>query len=192
VDEAQLIEQSTSGSVDAFSELVGLHQARVRAYIARYVRNPDLIDDIAQDVFIAAFRTLKTYAGDAPLSLWLIGIARNRALTHLRDEGRRRTRESGRLDAVVAEWDAAQLQNEPAARSNELAAMELCIQNLPENSARLVREHYFKSRSSAEIAAEQGKKEGAVRMTLLRIRQGLRDCIETRLINAPTAARANA
>lgn len=192
MDEAQLIEQATSGSVDAFSELVGLHQARIRAYIARFVRNPDLIDDIAQDVFIAAFRTLKTFAADAPFSLWLIGIARNRALTHLRDAGRRRTRESGRLEAVVAEWDATQLQSEPAVRTSELAAMELCIQNLPENSARLVREHYFKARSSAAIAAEQGKKESAVRMTLMRIRQGLRDCIETRLINAPSAVRANA
>lgn len=182
-DEAKLIEQATNGSVESFSELVGMHQARVRAYVGRFVRNPDIVDDLAQEVFIAAFKTLNTYSGDAPLGIWLIGIARNRALTYIRDESRRRARESGKFETAMAEWRAgeAEQSSEPKTCDLELSAMESCIKNLPENSALLIREHYFNSRSSVELANRFGKKESAIRMTLLRIRQGLRDCIETRL-----------
>jgi len=182
-DEAKLIEQATGGSVESFSELVALHQGRVRAYIGRFVRNPDIVDDLAQEVFIAAYKTLNTYNGDAPLGIWLIGIARNRALTYIRDESRRRARESGKFETAMAEWRVEDVERHSDAETcdQELSAMESCIKNLPENSARLIREHYFNSRSSVELASSLGKKESSIRMTLLRIRQSLRDCIETRL-----------
>ena len=182
-DETKLIEEASLGSVEAFSALVELHQGRVRAYIGRYLRNSDIVDDLAQEVFISAFRTLKTFKGDSPLSIWLIGIAKNRALTYLRDESRRRTRESGRFEAQMAGWRLDQAQGGPdeSTCERELSALESCIENLPQNSAQLIREHYFDSRSSVEIAGALGKKESTIRMTLLRIRQGLRDCIENRL-----------
>ena len=47
--------------------------------------------------------------------------------------------------------------------------------------SRLVREHYFDTKAAAVIAKEQGKKESAVRMTLLRIREALRRCVQREL-----------
>jgi hypothetical protein len=47
--------------------------------------------------------------------------------------------------------------------------------------ARLIREHYFKGRPIAALAAEERKNEGALRMTLLRLREALRDCVRRRI-----------
>ena len=183
-DEAALIARVRAGSVEAFSEIVVLHQGRVRGFVGRFVRNPNTIDDIAQDVFLAAYRSLDSYHGDSSLSTWLLGIARNRALAFLRDENRRRSRESGRLNAVIV----AQKHEEAAAKpvdlsesEREIMALEECVKTLPEQSASLVEQHYLKARSSSEIAREIGRSESAVRMTLLRIRHVLRDCIQKRL-----------
>ena len=50
--------------------------------------------------------------------------------------------------------------------------------------ARLIREHYFKGRPIAALAAEERKNEGTLRMTLLRLREALRDCVRRRVDGA--------
>ncbi|HYF48278.1 MAG TPA: sigma-70 family RNA polymerase sigma factor [Planctomycetota bacterium] len=182
-DEAKLIEQARTRSIEAFSKLVLLHQGRIRAYLGRYVRSQDAVDDLAQEVFLAAYRSLDTYGGDSPFGLWLLGIARNRALAFLRDDLRRRSRESGRFESVLADMRSKQLDAEAEVvhSANEISALEHCVKNLPANSAQLISEYYFNARSSSELAKMLGRKESAVRMTLLRIRHALRACIQERL-----------
>ncbi|HYG73807.1 MAG TPA: sigma-70 family RNA polymerase sigma factor [Planctomycetota bacterium] len=183
-DEAKLIQDAAAGSVEAFSELVLLHQGRVRAYLGRYVRDAATADDLAQEVFLAAYRTLNTYSGSSTLGVWLIGIARNRALTFLRDESRRKTRESGRFEAQMVEWRIEQAEAQDEKLSNrEITALEACVKTLPEHSSKLVSEYYFKARNLVDIAKELGRKESAVRMNLLRVRHALKDCIENRLLS---------
>src|SRR5687768_15639796 len=88
--ELELVERSKAGDRQAFARLVAVHQGRVRAYIGRYLRWSDLVDDLAQDVFLAAYRSLPDYDSAAPLNLWLLGIARHRVLRHLRSDTRAR------------------------------------------------------------------------------------------------------
>jgi RNA polymerase sigma-70 factor (ECF subfamily) len=111
------------------------------------------------------------------LSVWLIGIARHWALRYLRDEGRRRARS---LAAALAAWKEEQIQSD-APIDDEVEALKACMQSLPEESARIITEHYYKGQSAVSIARALGKKESAVRMTLLRIRQALRKCVEGKL-----------
>ncbi|RPH39114.1 MAG: RNA polymerase sigma factor, partial [Planctomycetota bacterium] len=55
MEEADLIAKAQRGSTEAFSGLVLLHQSRVRAFVSRFVREDDVADDLAQEVFIIAF-----------------------------------------------------------------------------------------------------------------------------------------
>ena len=66
-------------------------------------------------------------------------------------------------------------------RELEIAALQVCLENLPPGSAALIADRYFRSRSIGDIARELGKGDGAIRMTLLRLRQVLRTCVKTRL-----------
>ena len=186
-DETSLIEESRRGSESAFSELVRLHQVQIRSYLARFIRDRDLIFDIAQETFLAAYRSLASYRGEAPFRLWLIAIARNRALTHLREEERRRTQERVSLSSTLAGWVAERLAanfSDPTRHDHKLAALRTCMDGLAPASADLVTRYYEKGLNAEEIARETGKRESAVWMALSRIRQALRQCVQVRLAGA--------
>jgi len=183
-DESRLIDESLEGSEEAFCRLVRLHQGRIRTYLLRYVHRVDLVDDLAQEVFLTAYHSLRTFKRDAPLSLWLLGIARHQALRHLRDEGRRRARESGRLREILAAFQADEAERaggDDAAFDREMAALQDCLKDLPGESSQIVTEHYFRGRSLVSLAGEMGRKEGTVRVALLRIRASLRRCVQGKL-----------
>ncbi len=178
-DEAALVEEARRGSEAAFAGIVRLHQAQVRACIARYVRDLDAVDDLAQETFLRAYRSLAGWRGESSLRLWLLSIARNRAFTHLAGETRRRSREGESLERALARWNAA--GDDPAADERELSALRACLDGLGGPAEALVLEFYFQRRSAGEIARDSGRTEGAVWMALLRVRQALRRCVETRL-----------
>lgn len=180
-----LIHESRQGSEKAFTELVRLHQGRVRSYLHRLLFNrpDDLVDDLAQETFLAAYRSLQTFKGDAPLDLWLLRVAKNRALTLLRDEDRRRNREQS-ADCVVAGLVVARLEGNPDHESKHhprLAALRACLKTLPEHSGQMVREFYFRGRGAGDIARSTGRTEGAIWVALLRFRRALRHCVDGRL-----------
>jgi len=181
-NETRWVEEARGGSAEAFSQLVRVHHAPVRAYLARYVRDRETADDLAQETFLGAFRSLPTWRGDAPLRMWLLGIARNRALTHLRDEERRRAHAAESVDAIVASLLTRRIENDvPAVHERRLAALRSCMESLPAASAGVVDQYYFKGRTAAELAQESGRKESAIWMALMRARLALRACVEGKL-----------
>src|SRR5437870_11500530 len=97
-DEGRLIASSRQGDAGAFTQLVSAHQGRVRAYVGGTINRPEVVDDLAQEVFLSAFSSLDSYKGEAPFGVWLLGIARHKTLMYLRQEVRRLARESRSLD----------------------------------------------------------------------------------------------
>jgi RNA polymerase sigma-70 factor (ECF subfamily) len=183
-DEARLIEKSRHGDAAAFTQLVSAHQGRVRAYIGGTIGRPEVVDDLAQEVFLSAFRSLDSYKGEAPFGVWLLGIARFKTLMHLRQEVRRLARETRSLDLVLSELRMKVLEADQglvAEREREILALQACLEHLPAGGAELIADRYFRARSIADIASASGKREGTVRMTLLRLRQMLKTCVEQRL-----------
>jgi RNA polymerase sigma-70 factor (ECF subfamily) len=183
-DSARSIELVQGSSTEAFCELVQKYQARVRTFLGRYVQNKAIVDDLAQETFLSAYQSLATYDHRKSMSPWLLGIARNRALMYFRDEHNRRARETRASISTLANWWASQIEMDDFAQEtheNELAALETCVKGLPRNSSSLIREYYFRGRTAAEIAFEGGKTENAIWVTMLRLREALRRCVETRL-----------
>jgi RNA polymerase sigma-70 factor (ECF subfamily) len=186
-DAAKLLSQIRSGSRDAFNQFVRTNQAKVRCYLGRFIRDADVVDDLAQETFIAAYRSLEAYKEQSSLGVWLLGIARNLALKHLRDEQRRRSRESDSLEVAFSRWSEKRAESDdPTQRRHDqvVEALRNCIGGLQKHSAAILRDAYFNGRSAAEIAGDTGKSEGAIWVTMLRIRQTLRDCIGQRMARA--------
>jgi RNA polymerase sigma-70 factor (ECF subfamily) len=180
-EEAKLVEDARRGSEDAFTELLRRHQARVRTYLARFVRDRAVIDDLGQETFLAAYRRLSTYRGEVPLGPWLLGIARNAALSYLRAEERRRQREGRKVQAALAGWLAAHLESTASEDGREVSALEECVKALPLPSARLIEEFYFNGSRGAELARRTGRSESTLWVTLLRVRRALKECVQGRL-----------
>lgn len=73
---------------EAFGLVVERHTAAIWRYLARR-SNPSVADDLTADVFVTAFTKRASYDGQfASAAPWLYGIARNRLLSHLRDQQR--------------------------------------------------------------------------------------------------------
>jgi RNA polymerase sigma-70 factor (ECF subfamily) len=84
VDDAALALAARDGDREAFMQLVRAHQARVRALAYGLLADRALAEDVAQEVFLRAWRGLRGFRGDAAFSTWLYTIARRTALEHAR------------------------------------------------------------------------------------------------------------
>ena len=80
-----LVERTVAGDKRAFELLVVKYQRRIERLIGRMVRDVDLVEDIAQETFIRAYRALHQFRGDAQFYTWLYRIAVNTAKKALVD-----------------------------------------------------------------------------------------------------------
>lgn len=183
-DERDWIVASQRGDVAAFARLVGHHQGRVRGYVAGYVRDRSLADDLCQDAFLRAFQRIGTYRFDAPFGAWLLAIARNRTLDHLRRAVRQRSDGLERAWATLFAWQTGGADEATASllvQEQQILALKACLEGLPSSSARLLELHYVDQKRAVEIARDEDREPGAVRMNLLRVRMAVRKCMESRL-----------
>jgi RNA polymerase sigma-70 factor (ECF subfamily) len=74
-----LVERTLAGDQRAYGLLVLKYQRRIQRLIGRMVRDVDLVEDIAQETFIRAYRALHQFRGDAQFYTWLYRIAVNTA-----------------------------------------------------------------------------------------------------------------
>lgn len=86
--EAALVEEARSGNREAFDRLVAEHEREIRNFIRRRVGR-DPADDLLQDIWIAAWKSLGDYDGRSRFRTWVYGIAINKCRTYFRDRGRR-------------------------------------------------------------------------------------------------------
>jgi RNA polymerase sigma-70 factor (ECF subfamily) len=174
-DEA-LVADSLGGDDDAFAALVARHKRRVFAAAARFARDGQQVDDLAQEVFVRVFRNLGKFRGDAPFTHWLARITVSACYDFLRKERRGRAQVSldgaelelpdGRIEAAVAAGRARELIAWGMAR---LAPEEHLILTLAELEERPMR----------EIAELTGWSEANVKVRAFRARQNLKRILET-------------
>lgn len=177
VDEREVIRETLGGSTIAFGKIVRRHQGHVRMVISKWIPCPATADDLAQDVFVAAYENLNQFDGQGSLKSWLIGIAKNKVKQHLRSEVRRRKRELDPIKRRIYEWKADELENAQLDHSNDLDLLARCIEYLAPNSKQLIEEHYFRGKTLESIASKTKRTAGSLRMMLFRIRKALAKCI---------------
>src|SRR5262245_10663404 len=78
-DEESWLRRVREGDAEAYAPLVERYQTQVIGFILRFVRHRETAEDMAQEVFLKAYQSIRTYAGknDAAFSTWLLAIARN-------------------------------------------------------------------------------------------------------------------
>lgn len=177
VDDPEEIRETLGGSPTAFGEIVRRYQGEVRMIISKWVRCAATADDIAQEVFVAAYENLNRFDDQRSLKAWLVGIAKNKTKLYLRSEARRRNRESDPLHDQVLRWKAEQLESEVLIDTSEHASLARCLGKLAPGSRQLVEKHYFDGMTLESIARESNRTGGSLRMMLLRIRKALAKCI---------------
>jgi RNA polymerase sigma-70 factor (ECF subfamily) len=183
LDDTRLVSAAVRGDAASFEELVRRYQGRVRSFFAARLRDLATVDDLSQDVFLLAFRHLAAFDASKPFYPWLKGIATNVWRNALRKHSASTVAEPDELDSALDELAVAESENleRQAGSADVLDALRQCCQGLQGTAAHLVREHYSLGRALSEIGAELNKTSGALAVTLLRIRNKLRECIQARL-----------
>jgi RNA polymerase sigma-70 factor (ECF subfamily) len=152
----------------ATAEFVERYSDAVYAYLyRRLVPRTDLVDDMAQEVFLAAWDSLGGYEGRAPLKSWLLGIARHKVESHYRSL----LREPLPLEEETQESMAVEpLHDERMDRVRLAEHARKVIGTLPEPYAAALLWRYWEKRSAAEMAEQTGKTIKAVERILARAR----------------------
>jgi RNA polymerase sigma-70 factor, ECF subfamily len=96
---AELVERCQQGSQEAFGELVRLYESRLYHYILQLTSHAHDAQDLTQDTFLKAWRSIRGFRAGSSLTAWLFTIARRTALNHFRS----RKHESG--EALPEEAD---------------------------------------------------------------------------------------
>ena len=159
----------------ATARLVELHADAVHRYVWRRL-NPkvDLVDDLVQEVFIAAWRGLKTYSGEASLQTWLVSIARHKVEDHYRRTLSVPLESLESEEATTAMIESAELDDTMDMNRQAEHAASILAQ-IPYVYGTVLRWRYWEGRSAREMATSTGKTEKAVERMLARARARFRD-----------------
>jgi RNA polymerase sigma factor (sigma-70 family) len=175
------------GDRGAFTRLVAAHQNLVCSITLAILRDVPASQDVAQEVFVNAWRTLCTLRDPALFLPWLKQLARNAALNTLRSEKRRKLRDAAHaIDPRTEDAITCALSVE------ERRVLDECIDDLPDQSRELMILFYREEQSVSRVAALLEIKEDAVKKRLQRARQSVRASVlarfgELALATAPTA-----
>ncbi len=173
-----LVERVQSGDKKAFDILVLKYQHRIIKLVARFIRNGDEVQDVAQEAFIKAYRALKNFRGDSAFYTWLYRIAINTAKNYLVSASRRATESA--VDAQDAEqYESGDWLREYATPEKELLASEIkrviykTISNLPADLKEAITLREMEGLSYEEIAEVMDCPIGTVRSRIFRAREAI-------------------
>jgi len=153
--DSELVARAREGDLAAYSELVSRYQRAVYGIVSRMVTSRDDVDDLVQDVFILAYRSIHKFRGDSAFSTWLHSIAVNTTIKYLK---RMRARQAASIDDPENGIEET-LATGRGERTSDLAeaherrrAVRTAVENLPEKHRAVVVLHYFEDYPCEEIA----------------------------------------
>jgi len=172
----ELVELTKQGHTEAFSELVRRHQQMTYNLAYRFMRDPALAEDMAQEAFLKAFRLLAGFRGDSSFSTWLYRVTCSVCLTEL---GRRKRR--GEVELKPVHYNTAALY--PSESRDLPEHIRRCVTKLSDRYAEIVTLYYLKGISYDEIAEALDIPMGTLKTWMFRARKQLRRIVEKELFN---------
>jgi len=188
----QLVERAQKGDKKAFDLLVGKYRRKLERLLSRSIRDPAEVEDVAQEVFIKAYRALSSFRGDSAFYTWLYRIGINTANNHLVSKGRRAPT-STEYDAEEAESfeDAVHLRDintpESLLLSRQIGdTIHAAIEGLPDELRTAIVLRELEGHSYEEIAQMMDCPIGTVRSRIFRAREAVAERLRPLLDVAPS------
>lgn len=183
-EESDLLAACRKGDTRAFEQLVLRYQRGLYNVALRISGNEADAAEILQETFLAAWRKIKEFRGEARLSTWLTSIAVNQARTRWQQNRQKRSREES-LDEDAEARQVAPLQiasEQPSAlelleRSALRALLERCIRALDQGFREVLVLRDMREMPYDEVGQVLGLREGTVKSRLYRAREAVRDCV---------------
>jgi RNA polymerase sigma-70 factor (ECF subfamily) len=176
--DARLVEDARLGDNEAFGQLVRRYERRLLRVIQRFVRDPDLAEDLAQEAFLRVYERLDQYDSSRRFGPWLFRIGVNVTLDFLR---RRKRRIWGLLftDANRDRWPDPPAVDRRAERDLQQEVWQV-IEHLPEKYRIVLVLRDLEGFSTSEISAILNRREATIRWRLAEARNRFQEVWERR------------
>jgi RNA polymerase sigma-70 factor (ECF subfamily) len=178
-----LVEKCQNGDKQAFELLIKKYQRRIFHLIYRITQDPTVVEPIAQEVFLKAYRSITSFRGSSQFYTWLYRIAVNTSLSHIKKESVEENRERSLehdLHASILQSESLKTEDpeELFIRKEFLKHLLDSLRRLPEDLRTAVILREFSGLNYEEISEVMEIPLGTVRSRIFRARARLREMLE--------------
>ncbi len=186
-DDTALVQACRKGDLTAFERLVVRHQRTMLNIACRITGGYEDACDIVQEAFLAAWRKIGDFRGEARFSTWLASIVVNLSRNQRQRMHSRASREAYSLDAPTAGGDCDLVPDPPGDAPSALERMEQdelrralrrCIDALTDEFREVLVLRDMQELSYEEVGGALGLREGTVKSRLFRAREAVKDCLK--------------
>ena len=177
----ELIEQTLAGNQSAYADLVKRHQRFVFTLAIRFTKTREDAEEIAQDCFVKAYRSLASFQGTSKFSTWLYSIVYTTAMTFLR-------KKTVQTDSLNDEKTFIQIESRPGSfdsynieNKSRSFYLNQAIEQLLPDDAIIITLFYKGEQSLEEIGKALNMEPNTVKVKLFRARQRLKEKLERNL-----------
>jgi len=181
LSDIELIEQTLAGNQSAYADLIKRHQRFVFTLAMRFAKGREDAEEIAQDCFIKAYRSLASFQGQSKFSTWLYSIVYTTAMTFLR-------KKRISTDSIDDENTYIQVENHESGYDTDNVEnksrsfyLNQAIEQLLPDDATIITLFYKGEQSLEEIGRALGIEANTVKVKLFRARQRLKEKLERNL-----------
>lgn len=180
-DDIAIIKLVLQGQSSAYSVIVERYQSYVFSLVLRFVSNREQAEELAQDVFVKAYRFLSDFKGNSKFSTWLYTIVNTTCLSHVRKKKDEtimmNDKQSEHISETVSSGEHASNQLE---KRTQKQLLDSAIRHLPDDDAQVINLFYLAEQTMDEIAVIMGITPNNVKVKLFRARQKLKEVLKTK------------
>ncbi len=179
LNDIEIISCVLQGDKNAYAELVSRYQNYVFTLTLRLIKNREDAEEIAQDVFVKAFRSLKDFRGESKFSTWLYTIVNTTSITFLRKKKLAiQSLDDDRTFEIADNKDSG-FRADQVEKKSKIAMVTNAISLLNPDDAEVITLFYKAEQTLEEIAKILGLETNTVKVRLHRARTRLKEKMET-------------
>lgn len=179
LNDKEIISDVLSGNHSAYAELVNRYQNYVFTLVLRMVKTREDAEEVAQDVFVKAYRSLADFRGESKFTTWLYTIVNTTSITFLRKKRLEvQSLDNEKIFEQVESHDSGMKANLVEQKS-KVAMVNQAISMLSPDDAQVITLFYKAEQTLEEIAGILGIEVNTAKVRLHRARTRLKDKMET-------------
>lgn len=175
-DDIYYIGQVLEGRINAFSYLVDKHKDKAFNLAFRICGNREEAEEVAQDAFIKAYRSLKDFRQKSSFATWLYRIVYNTAISLVRTR-KNRLLSVEEFPADAVDFLGSSTTEEEAADDFRNSLINFALQKISEEERGLITLYYYNELDTEELSAVTGISRSNIKVKLFRARQKMAEII---------------
>ncbi len=178
-DDIELVERIRQQDQEAFAILVDRYQSYVRRFIAARSSHFDIVEDVVQECFIAAWEQIGKLRDPKLVSSWLCGIAKFKLLNALRRLKNEQSR-SESIENILCDHLIQKTDEEDPNADLKWQHLQSCMQAISDRHKKILHARYAEGHSFKKLAQSFKKPLQALSREIQRLTLKLRDCVESK------------